>query len=56
MTNEETRDLRLTAFQYALDILTRPELAMYIRNAGEDLFALSDRIYNYFVTGQQNIA
>ena len=45
----DLQELKLTAFQYAMDILSKPEISMHLKHKSLDVFELSNQIFNYLI-------
>ena len=50
---DEIKEIRLTAFNYAMDILSKPEISMHLKTKKLDVFELADQIFKY-LNGESN--
>ena len=41
------------AFDYAVNVLSKPEISMHLKDTNLDVFELADKIYNYLKNGKQ---
>jgi len=48
----EDKEIRLTAFEYAVNILSKPEISSTLKEH-LDVFDLAEKIYNYLNYGKQ---